>query len=435
MTLRYHVQAGGCLQGTVRVSGDKSISHRALMLGALAEGVSEISGFLEGADNLSTLQALRDLGVQIQQPAPGRVRIEGVGLHGLRAAMQPLDMGNAGTGMRLMTGLLAGQQLASTLIGDASLSRRPMQRVIQPLALMGARISASPQGTAPLHITGTALTGIDYLLPVASAQLKSALLLAGLYASGTTCVTELAPTRDHTERMLQSFGVQLQRTGARVCLAGGQVLRATDLVVPADLSSAAFFLVGASLSPGSDLLLEAVGINPTRTGVLDILRLMGADIQVLNPRQAGQEPVADLRVRYAPLRGVTIPEALVPLAIDEFPALFIAAAGAQGVTTLTGAAELRVKESDRILVMADGLKALGISATPTPDGLVICGGQFQGGVVDSHGDHRIAMAFAMASLIASGELVIQDCANVATSFPSFVPLAQQAGLRLVSRDD
>lgn len=433
MNLTYQVTPGGCLHGTVRVPGDKSISHRAIMLGALAEGTSQISGFLEGADNLCTLQAFRDLGVPITRPGPGAVQITGVGLRGLRAATHPLDMGNSGTAMRLMTGLLAGQTFTSTLMGDASLSRRPMQRVTRPLAQMGAQITPTAAGTAPLQIQGTALHGIDYILPVASAQVKSALLLAGLYATGTTHVTEPAPTRDHTERMLQSFGVTVQRSGSRMSLTGGQTLRAVDLTVPADLSSAAFFLVGASLCPGADLLLEHVGINPTRTGVLDILRLMGADIMCLNPRQVGQEPVADLRVRYAPLHGVAIPPELVPLAIDEFPALFIAAACAQGTTTLSGAAELRVKESDRIQVMADGLQALGVQATPTPDGMVITGGVLQSGTVASQGDHRIAMAFAMAGLVAQGALTILDCANVETSFPTFVSLAQAAGLQLTAQ--
>ncbi len=430
MSLRYLLTPGGCLRGTARVPGDKSISHRAIMLSALAEGTSQIGGFLEGADNLCTLQAFLDLGVTITRPGPGAVQITGVGLRGLRAPDRPLDMGNSGTAMRLMTGLLAGQHFSSTLVGDASLSRRPMQRVTRPLAQMGAQLTTTLAGTAPLQIQGTALHAIDYVLPVASAQVKSALLLAGLYATGTTCVTEPAPTRDHTERMLQSFGVQVHRAGSRICVTGGQRLQAVHLTVPADLSSAAFFLVGASICPGSELVLEHVGLNPTRTGVLDILRLMGADITVQNQRQAGQEPVADLRVRSASLHGITIPPDLVPLAIDEFPALFIAAACAQGTTILTGAAELRVKESDRIQVMADGLQALGVQAEPTQDGMVIQGGILGGGTVDSHGDHRIAMAFAMAGLVAAAPITILDCTNVETSFPTFVSLAQAAGLRL-----
>jgi 3-phosphoshikimate 1-carboxyvinyltransferase len=278
------------------------------------------------------------------------------------------------------------------------------------------------------------LTGIDYALPVASAQVKSCLLLAGLYAKGTTRVTEPAPTRDHTERMLTGFGYPVQREGERImAVTGGARLQGTAIDVPADISSAAFFLVGASIAPGSDLLLEHVGVNPTRTGVIDILRLMGANIEVQNPRLAGGEPVADLRVRHTPLHGIRIPEALVPLAIDEFPALFIAAACAEGVTVLAGAAELRVKESDRIQVMADGLTALGITADPTPDGIVIAGGTLSGGTVASHGDHRIAMSFAIAALRASGSVTIHDCANVNTSFPGFVALAQNVGLPIAER--
>ncbi|HNW77771.1 MAG TPA: 3-phosphoshikimate 1-carboxyvinyltransferase [Candidatus Competibacteraceae bacterium] len=432
-TLSFVVEPGGALRGRVRVPGDKSISHRAIMLGALAEGRTAISGFLEGEDCLATLQAFRAMGVAINGPEAGRVTVDGVGLHGLRPPSAPLDMGNSGTSMRLMSGLLAGQAFDTVLTGDASLTRRPMRRVTEPLALMGARIDASPSGTAPLHIHGRqALRGIDYALPMASAQVKSCLLLAGLYAEGVTAVTEPAPTRDHTERMLEGFGYPLQRLGeGRVAVRGGGTLTGTVIDVPADISSAAFFLVGASIAPGSDLLLEHVGINPTRTGVIDILRLMGADIEMHNPHLAGGEPVADLRVRHAPLHGIRIPEHLVPLAIDEFPALFIAAAVAEGVTVLTGAAELRVKESDRIQVMADGLLALGVAAGPTSDGIVIQGGALAAGAVQSHGDHRIAMSFAMAALRAGGVIAIDDCANVNTSFPDFVALARGAGLRIV----
>ena len=428
--LIFHVEPGGALRGRLRVPGDKSISHRAIMLGALAEGVTTITGFLEGEDCLATLWAFRAMGARIDGPEQGRVTVHGVGLRGLRAPTEPLDMGNSGTSMRLMSGLLAGQAFATVLTGDASLNRRPMRRVTEPLARMGARIETTEQGTAPLRIQGgQRLVGIDYVLPVASAQVKSCLLLAGLYAEGVTRVTEPAPTRDHTERMLEGFGYPLAREGERtVALTGGGRLTATAIDVPADISSAAFFLVGASIAPGSDLILEHIGVNPTRIGVIDILRLMGADIEVLNPRLAGGEPVADLRVRHAPLRGIRIPEALVPLAIDEFPALFVAAACAAGETVLTGAEELRVKESDRIQVMADGLNALGIAARPTPEGMIIQGGAMSGGLVDSHGDHRIAMSFAMAASCASGPLRIRDCANVNTSFPGFAPLAGTVGL-------
>jgi 3-phosphoshikimate 1-carboxyvinyltransferase len=405
------------------------------MLGSLAEGVTRVNGFLEGEDSLATLRAFRDMGVEIVGPRDGEVIINGVGMHGLSTPPGALDLGNSGTSMRLMAGLLAGQGMDVTLTGDASLSRRPMKRVTDPLASMGARIGAAAGDTAPLHIRSVDhLTGIDYDMPVASAQVKSCVLLAGMYARGETCVTEPAPTRDHTERMLQGFGYPVRREGARACLSGGGVLRACDIDVPADISSAAFFLVGASIAQGSDLRLEHVGMNPTRDGVINILRLMGADIRVSNLREVGGEPVADLRVRSAPLSGVRIPTDQVPLAIDEFPALFIAAACADGETLLSGAEELRVKESDRIQVMADGLAALGVDARPTPDGVVIRGGAIGGGRVDSRGDHRIAMAFSIAALRAAGEIVIDDCANVNTSFPRFVELACAAGCSVASRD-
>ncbi|MBU0499336.1 MAG: 3-phosphoshikimate 1-carboxyvinyltransferase [Gammaproteobacteria bacterium] len=433
---RFRVRAGGRLRGSVRVPGDKSISHRSIMLGSLAEGVTRVTGFLEGEDSLATLNAFLQMGVRIEGPDQGRVTIHGVGMHGLKQPEKPLDLGNSGTSMRLLSGLLAGQGLELTLIGDSSLSSRPMRRVTDPLAAMGARIEATARGTAPLHIRPVeSLTGIDYAMPMASAQVKSSLLLAGLYAQGETCVTEPAPTRDHTERMLRGFGYGVRREGNRICLTGGGRLTACDLDVPADISSATFFMVGASIAEGSDLTLEHVGINPTRDGVIGILRLMGADIEILNPRDVGGEPVADLRVRSAPLKGIRIPEALVPLAIDEFPALFIAAACAEGETVLTGAEELRVKETDRIQVMADGLLALGVQAEPTPDGIRIQGGPIAGGQVDSKGDHRIAMSFAMAALRAGGEILIDDCANVNTSFPGFAALAAGAGLQIETEHD
>jgi len=427
--LRYKVTPGGQLTGHVRVPGDKSISHRSVMLGSLAAGVTEVAGFLEGEDSLATLAAFQAMGVPIARPEPGSLVIQGVGLRGLTVPGQPLDLGNSGTSMRLLTGLLAGQSFDTTLTGDASLSARPMQRVVDPLTRMGARIDTTATGTAPLVIHGgRELQGIDYVMPMASAQVKSSILLAGLYAHGRTCVTEPAPTRDHTERMLAGMGYPLQREGRRVCIDGGHSLQAIHIDVPADISSAAFFLVGASIAAGSDLLLEHVGINPTRTGVIEILQRMGAAIQVTNPREAGGEPVADLHVRAAPLHGIEIPPELVPLAIDEFPVLFVAAACARGRTVLTGAEELRVKESDRIQVMADGLVKLGIDATATPDGMIIEGGTFNAGCIDSHGDHRIAMAFSMAALRAEGVIEILDCANVNTSFPGYADLATAAGM-------
>ncbi|HIB84289.1 MAG TPA: 3-phosphoshikimate 1-carboxyvinyltransferase [Chromatiaceae bacterium] len=427
------VEPGGSLSGTLSVPGDKSVSHRSIMLGSLAEGTTEVEGFLEGEDNLATLNAFRAMGVDIEGPSNGRVVIHGVGMHGLQAPSEPLYLGNAGTSMRLLTGLLAGQAFNVELTGDTSLSSRPMRRVTEPLAEMGAQIQTTGDGTAPLHIHGgQELHGIDFDMPVASAQVKSCLLLAGMYAQEAVRVTEPAPTRDHTERMLEGFGYPIQRDGATVCIEPGGQLKACSLTVPGDISSAAFFLVAASIAPDSDLTLKGIGLNPTRDGVINILRAMGADIEVLNKRQAGGEPVADLRVRTAQLKGIHIPEDQVPLAIDEFPVLFIAAACAEGETLLTGAHELRVKESDRIQVMADGLRAVGVDATPTDDGMVIRGGSIGGGEIDSHGDHRIAMAFAVAGLRASDTIAINDCANVDTSFPRFAELASGVGMRVSS---
>ncbi len=431
MKTDYLVSPGGVLVGRARVPGDKSISHRAVMLGSIAEGETYVKGFLEAEDALATLSAFRQMGVTVEKPSPGELIIHGVGMYGLKAPAEPLYLGNSGTSMRLLCGLLCGQTFASILTGDASLSRRPMRRVTEPLKQMGAAIETTPEGTAPIRIFGgRKLSGIQYRMPLASAQVKSALLLAGLYAEGETCVVEPAPTRDHTERMLEGFGYRVLREGNRVCLKGGGKLIGCDLDVPGDISSAAFFLVGASIAPGSEVLLEHVGINPTRTGVIAILRLMGAKIELLHPREVGGELVADLKVSYAPLHGIRIPEELVPLAIDEFPVLFIAAACAEGETVLSGAAELRVKESDRIQVMAEGLQTLGMDARATPDGMIIRGGRIGSGRVNSHGDHRIAMAFAIAALAAQGPIEIQDCANVATSFPSFADLAKHLGLRL-----
>ena len=428
----FTVQPGGSLKGTLRVPGDKSISHRSIMLGSLAEGVTDVSGFLQGEDNLATLNAFRAMGVKIDGPDNGKVTIHGVGMNGLKAPAAPLDLGNSGTSMRLLSGLLSAQAFDCELVGDASLNTRPMRRVTEPLVQMDAEVETTNDGTPPLKCHGgKALKGFAYDMPVASAQVKSCLLLAGLYAMGKTCVSEPAPTRDHTERMLKGFGYPVEVDGNCICVEGGGKLTATNIDVPADISSAAFFLVGASICPGADLLLEHVGINPTRDGVVNILKMMGADIELLNQREVGGEPVADIRVRYAPLKGIAIPEGQVPLAIDEFPALFVAAACAEGETVLTGARELRVKESDRIQVMADGLQILGVDAVPTEDGMVIQGGGNIGsGRVQSHGDHRIAMSFAMASLRASGPIEIEDCANVNTSFPDFVALAAGVGLMI-----
>lgn len=426
------VAPGGALRGTVRVPGDKSISHRAVMLGALADGVTEVRDCLLGEDVRATMGAFRALGVRIDELEDGRLlRIHGRGLRGLQAPAHVLDLGNSGTSIRLLTGILAGHGIPATLTGDESLRRRPMRRVTEPLALMGANLQTEPGGTPPLSIiAGAPLHGIDFPMQIASAQVKSAVLLAGLFASGRTCAEEPATTRDHTERMLRGFGVEVLVEGRRVCLQGGQSLTATAITVPADLSSAAFFMVGASIAAGSEVLLENVGVNPSRTGVLSILERMGADIERRNERDVGGEPVADLRVRSARLRGIDIPPDLVPLAIDEFPILFIAAACATGVTRVRGADELRHKESDRIATMAAGLAAAGIAVSTFDDGIEIHGGSMQGTTIESAGDHRIAMSFAIGALRAAGPMRIKGAATIATSFPSFTALAREAGLKL-----
>ena len=426
---------GGPIRGDIGIPGDKSISHRAIMLAALAEGTSRISGFLEGEDTRATAAIFRSLGVSIEAPSESQRVVHGVGLHGLESSNVALDCGNSGTGMRLLIGLLAGQRFDATLIGDESLSRRPMRRVIDPLIKMGARIEAEEGGLPPLRIRGgQRLHGITYTPPVASAQIKSAVLLAGLYALGDTEVREVHPTRDYTERMLAAFGWPVDFSEGHARLGGGYRLRATDVDVPADFSSAAFFIVAATLVPGSELILRSVGLNPRRTGLLEVLRAMGADIRAEHRREQGGELVADLVVRHAKLRGIEVPLEHVPDMIDEFPILFIAAAAAQGRTVIRGAAELRVKESDRIATMAAGLRALGVRVTETPDGAVIEGGSIGEGEIDSAGDHRVAMSFVVAGAVAAGEVRIGDCANVATSFPGFLELARRAGLGVRSAD-
>ncbi|MET0231980.1 MAG: 3-phosphoshikimate 1-carboxyvinyltransferase [Rhodanobacteraceae bacterium] len=421
----------GPIRGDIAVPGDKSISHRAIMLASLADGTSRIDGFLEGEDTLATAAVFRELGVAIQAPAASRRIVHGVGLDGLSAPTTRLDCGNAGTGMRLLAGVLAGQTFDSVLVGDASLSRRPMRRVTDPLVAMGALIDAGEGGVPPLRIHGgRSLRGITYAPPVASAQVKSAVLLAALRASGETEIRETHPTRDYTERMLAAFGWPIDFGPGRARLSGGHRLRATDIDVPSDFSSAAFFIVAATLVPDSELVLRGVGLNPRRVGLLHVLRAMGADIREDARREHGGEVVADLVVRHARLRGIDVPTGHVSDMIDEFPILFIAAAAAEGTTTIRGAAELRVKESDRIATMARGLRTLGVRIAETPDGAVIEGGRLRGGRVESHGDHRVAMSFAVAGLIASHAVEIGDCANVATSFPGFVALANRAGFAL-----
>lgn len=418
--------------GIMSVPGDKSISHRSLMLSGLADGVSEVTGFLASEDCLATLNAMRALGVRIERPNATRVRVHGSGLRGLKRAAHSLDMGNAGTAMRLFTGLLAAQEFSSTLIGDASLMKRPMERVAKPLREMGADVRTH-DGTPPIEIGGgRQLRGIEYPMPMASAQVKSAILLAGLYAEGATTVTAPALCRDHSERMLTSYGVRLTCAGLTTTLYPPQRLEAQRLNVPGDFSSAAFFIVAGLLGATDEgLLIRNVGMNPTRTGLLDILRSMGANIEIEHARQSGAEPVADLRVYASALEGIEVPKALVPLAIDELPVLCIAAACAQGETLITGAEELRVKESDRIAAMSAGLERLGVPHETLADGMRIEGRDgmaFGGGEIDSHGDHRVAMCFSIASLRAAKPIVIRDVANVATSFPGFIDLARSVGL-------
>ena len=417
--MHYLIEPAAIGDADVTVPGDKSVSHRAVMLGSIAHGVTEVGGFLAGEDCLATIDAFRNLGVAIERPGTTELIINGVGLHGLQPPKDDLDLGNSGTAMRLMAGVLAGQDFAATLTGDDSLTRRPMQRIITPLSNMGAAIE-SRDGKPPLRILGNpALEGIDYTLPMASAQVKSAILLAGLYARGRTTVTEPAVTRDHTERMLRAMGVAVSAREGRIGLEGPATLRACPVRVPADLSSAAFVILGALLADTADVLIRDVGVNPTRTGVVDILRAMGGAITLENRRDLGEEPVADLRVRSSKLQGIEVDPGLVSLAIDEFPVLFVAAGAAAGETRFTGIGELRVKESDRIAAMAAGLRALGIHVEEFDDSACVRGGRFSAGVVESFGDHRIAMSFAVAGTVADGPVTVRDVASVETSFPGF----------------
>ena len=420
---------------TLSVPGDKSISHRALLLGGIATGRTEVSGFLAGEDCLATLAAMHSLGVQVERRGSTGLSIDGVGLRGLRAPAKDLDLGNSGTAMRLIAGVLCGQDFNSVLVGDRSLSARPMGRIIRPLTAMGAVIQSDDE-KPPLRITGQGRLGaIDYPLPVASAQVKSAVLLAGLYADGVTSVTEPAVTRDHTERMLGSMGVRIRVNGSQISLAGGQELTGGDVQVPGDLSSAAFVILAGLLAPNAELLVENVGINPTRTGVIDILLAMGADLTIENRRRLGEEPVADIRVRSSELRGITVDPTLVSLAIDEFPVLFVAAAAASGATVFSDIGELRVKESDRIAAMASALRALSIKVDESPDGAIVHGGRFSGGEIDSHGDHRVAMSMTIAATIASEPVRIADVAAVDTSFPGFSDCLNSIGADIEVTED
>jgi 3-phosphoshikimate 1-carboxyvinyltransferase len=427
---RFVTGPGGRLAGEIRVPGDKSISHRAALLGAVAEGTTEIRGFLDGEDCLATLAALAAMGVGIERPGPGRVCIGGVGLDGLQAPREALDLGNSGTSMRLLAGLLAGQGFDATLVGDASLMSRPMERVAAPLRRMGADVTTRG-GKPPVMIHGgRRLRGVEHQLEVSSAQVKSALLLAGLQADGRTLVREPAPSRDHTERMLRAFGVQVAKVDGGVAVDGPARLKAAHIEVPGDFSSAAFFIVAALVAGRDVLRIRDVGVNPTRTALLDILRLMGADIRTGSQVLAAGEPRADIEVRPGALRGIVVPESLVPVAMDELPVLFAAAAVAEGDTLVSGAAELRVKESDRLAAMAEGLKALGVHVESRPDGLRIRGGTVLGGQVESRRDHRVAMAFAVLGARAQGPVAIHDVGNVATSFPGFGRLARSVGLQI-----
>lgn len=428
----------GPLRGTIRVPGDKSISHRALMFAGLAVGRSRITGLLEGEDVLATAAAMRSLGAAITRADDGTWVVDGVGVGSLLEPGAALDMGNSGTSTRLLMGLVASHDLTATFVGDASLSRRPMQRVIDPLQLMGASFHASAGGTLPVMVRGAApAVPITYRLPVASAQVKSAVLLAGLNTPGITRVIEPVPTRDHTERMLAGFGARLElgeEDGARVIAVHGEAdLQPMDVVVPGDPSSAAFFMVAASIVPGSDLVIENVGLNPTRSGLVSVLRAMGADIVEHSPREVGGEPVADLRVRHAPLSGIDVDPAIAPAMIDEFPVLFVAAALAQGTTRTRGLEELRVKESDRLSTMAAALGLAGARVEEEADGLVIHGtggeplpGTSEGAHVATRLDHRIAMSMAVAGLMSRSGIEVDDTAPINTSFPTFMGLLAKA---------
>lgn len=433
--INYLISPGGKLSGNLRVPGDKSISHRALMLAAIADGQSRITGFLDGGDTLATMAAFKAMGVEIQHTSENEVLINGVGKGGLSTPGKVLNLGNSGTSVRLLSGLLAGLGVECELTGDHSLMSRPMRRIIDPLQKMHALITCSEDGTLPIHIKGGAcLTAIDFEMPVASAQLKSSLLLAGLSAKGRTRIHEPVATRDHTERMLKQFAYQVECAGNTISLEGGGVLLGTNIEVPADISSAAFFIVGACIAEGSELIIENVGINPNRDAVIHILREMGADITLLNEKTVSGEPIADIQVRTSELHGIDIPESRVPAAIDEFPVIMVAAACAQGVTRLTGAGELRVKESDRIAAMSEGLQTLGIEVEEQETGMTVTGGTIEGGEINSFTDHRIAMAFSIAGLNARAPITVKDCANVETSFPGFVELAKNAGLDLLVQE-
>lgn len=432
--LTYYVQKSKSLNGSLKVPGDKSISHRAVILGSLAEGTTVIKGFLWAEDTLNTLRAMQSLSIKIEQ-SDDEILVQGKGLKGLKPSASPINCGNSGTSMRLLAGVLAGQSFDSVLTGDESLLRRPMRRVIDPLVQMGAHIEAQLDNTGPLHIHAVDhLKQITYMMPIPSAQVKSCLLLAALYADGETTLITPTATRDHTERMLEAFHYPITVSGPKIRIKGGAVLHPTYIEVPSDISSAAFFIVAATIIPGSEIVLKNIGINPYRIGVINILRLMGAHISFENENIIGSEYVADIRVKSAQLHGIDIPLDQVPLAIDEFPVIFIAAACAHGCTVLRGAQELHVKETDRIDVMAEGLQRIGLYVEANPDGMLIEGGIIKGGEVRSYGDHRAAMSFAIAGAVAETEIIVRDCENVHTSFPNFVEVANQIGMNIVVKE-
>jgi 3-phosphoshikimate 1-carboxyvinyltransferase len=417
------IKPAASIKGEITVPGDKSISHRSIMLGAIANGTTTVRGFLRGGDNMATMGAFRSMGVQIDDDGE-TVVIQGKGLHGLNEPGDVIDCGNSGTTIRLITGLLAGQSFFSVVTGDQYLRKRPMKRVVEPLTRMGARILGRNQGSlAPLAISGGALNAIGYESPVSSAQVKSAIMLAGLYADGETSVREPSLSRDHSERMFRLFGATLESFDSGVTVRGGVELQGQDINVPGDISSATFFMVAALITPGSELLIRNVGVNPTRTGAVDILRAMGGDIQLLDQRLVSGEPVADILVRSSRLTGCAISGSVVPRAIDEFPAICVAAACAEGVTTVRDARELRVKETDRISAMAVNLRKLGVVVEECDDGMTVSGVErLSGGSVESFGDHRIAMSLSVAALVSTDGITIADTGCVATSFPTFFPL-------------
>lgn len=412
--------------GEIAVPGDKSISHRSIMLGAIANGVTTVRGFLRGEDNMATMRAFRAMGIEINDDGE-TINIHGKGLHGLIEPTDVIDCGNSGTTIRLITGLLAGQSFFSVVTGDQYLRKRPMKRIVEPLSRMGARILGRNQGSlAPLAINGGALNAIAYESPVSSAQVKSAIMLAGLYAAGDTRVSEPSLSRDHSERMFSLFGASLERSGNSVTVRGGVELQAQEINVPGDISSATFFMVAALITPGSELLIRNVGVNPTRTGVIDVLRAMGGSIELIDERELSGEPVADILVRSSRLKGIDIAGSVVPRAIDEFPAICVAAACAEGKTTVRDARELRVKETDRITAMAVNLRRLGVSVDECDDGMDITGVErLSGGAVESFGDHRIAMSLSVAALVSTNGITVNDVECVATSFPTFFPLLEK----------